>query len=143
MFNFTVKYFEKYSSTVQQWHTGDSMEWTGKKRSWLEVGEGMGYGRAEGSLATEDGGQASISLMPDVHGTGSCSLAEPDACSRLWKFATWMFVCRGFTVQNLYVGDLLDRKGDVLFWNVLSPSIAEKNEQTVFMEKNFFSLSGI
>ena len=31
----------------------------------------MGEGRAEGSSATEDGGQAAISLMPDVDGTGS------------------------------------------------------------------------
>ena len=47
----------------------------------------MGDGRAEGSLALEDRGQASISLMPDVDGTGSGSLVESDACSRLRKFA--------------------------------------------------------
>ena len=29
----------------------------------------MGDGRAEGSSATGDGGQAAISLMPDVDGT--------------------------------------------------------------------------
>ena len=34
----------------------------------------MGDGRAEGSLAIEDGGQAAISLTPDVDGTGSGSL---------------------------------------------------------------------
>ena len=43
----------------------------------------MGDGRAEGSLATEDGGQASISLMPDIDGTGSGALLEPDANSHL------------------------------------------------------------
>jgi len=31
----------------------------------------VGEGRAEGSSATGDGGQAAISLMPDVDGTGS------------------------------------------------------------------------
>ena len=39
----------------------------------------MGDGRAEGSSAIGDGGQAAISLMPDVDGTGSGSLLEPDA----------------------------------------------------------------
>ena len=36
----------------------------------------MGDGRAEGSSATGDGGQAAISLTPDVDGTGSGSLLE-------------------------------------------------------------------
>ena len=36
----------------------------------------MGEGRAEGSSATGDGGQAAISLMPDVDGTGSGSLLD-------------------------------------------------------------------
>ena len=40
----------------------------------------MGDGRAE---ATGDGGQAAISLTPDVDGTGSGSLLEPDACLHL------------------------------------------------------------
>ena len=31
----------------------------------------MGDGRAEGLSAIEDGGQAAISVMPDVDGTGS------------------------------------------------------------------------
>ena len=43
----------------------------------------MGDGRAEGSSATGDGGQAAISLTPDVAGTGSGSLLEPDARSNL------------------------------------------------------------
>ena len=34
----------------------------------------MGGGRAEGSSAVGDGGQAAISLTPDVDGTGSGSL---------------------------------------------------------------------
>ena len=36
----------------------------------------MGDRRAEGSSAIVDGGQAAISLMPDVDGTGSGSLLD-------------------------------------------------------------------
>ena len=36
----------------------------------------MGDGRAEGSSAIGDGGQAAISLMPDVDGTGSGSFMD-------------------------------------------------------------------
>ena len=43
----------------------------------------MGEGRAEGSPAIGDGGRAAMSLTPDVDGTGSGSLLEPDACSHL------------------------------------------------------------
>ena len=39
----------------------------------------MGGGRAEGSSAIGDRGQAAISLTHDVDGTGSGSLLEPDA----------------------------------------------------------------
>ena len=38
----------------------------------------MGDGTAEGWSAIGDGGQAAISLMPDIDGTGSGSLLEPD-----------------------------------------------------------------
>ena len=43
----------------------------------------MGDGRAEGSSAIGDGGQAELSLMPDVDGMGSGSLLEPEAHSYL------------------------------------------------------------
>ena len=36
-------------------------------------GRGMKDGRAEGSSAIGEGGQAAISLMPYIHGTGSGS----------------------------------------------------------------------
>ena len=36
----------------------------------------MGDGRAEGWSAIGDGGQAAISLVPDVDGTGSGSLLD-------------------------------------------------------------------
>jgi len=43
----------------------------------------VGDGRAEGSSAIGDGGQAAILLMPDVVGTGSGSLLEQEAHSHL------------------------------------------------------------
>ena len=46
-------------------------------------GRGVGDGRAEGSSAVGDGGQATIALTPDVDGSGSGSLLEPDARSHL------------------------------------------------------------
>ena len=36
----------------------------------------MGDGRAEGSSAIGDGGQAAISLTPDIDGTGSGSVLD-------------------------------------------------------------------
>ena len=36
----------------------------------------MGDGRAEGSLAIGDGGQAAVSLTPDVDSIGSSSLLD-------------------------------------------------------------------
>ena len=36
----------------------------------------MGDGRADGSSAIGDGGQAAVSLMPEVDGTGSGSLLD-------------------------------------------------------------------
>ena len=39
----------------------------------------MEDGRAEGSSEIGDGGQAAMSLMPDVNDAGSGSLLEPDA----------------------------------------------------------------
>ena len=48
----------------------------------------MGDGRAEGSSAIGDGGQAAISFMPDVDGTGSGYLLEPDARLHLCRFVT-------------------------------------------------------
>ena len=47
----------------------------------------MGDGRAEGLSAIGDGGQAAVSLMSDIDGTGSGSLLESDAHSHLLKFA--------------------------------------------------------
>ena len=42
----------------------------------MEEGEEKGDGRAEGSSAIGDVGQAAISLMPDIDGTGSGSLVD-------------------------------------------------------------------
>ena len=46
-------------------------------------GRAVGDGRAEGSSAIGDGGQTAIALTPDIDGTGSGSLLEPDARSHL------------------------------------------------------------
>ena len=64
----------------------------------------MGDGRAEGSSAIGDGGQAAISLTPDVDGTGSGSLLKPNACSTL-------------KAQNLKVRDLLYRSFVKVKWH--------------------------
>ena len=56
-------------STVVQynsWHTRAGIEWAGKKSYWLEEGEEVGDGRAEGSSAIGDGGQAAISFTHDL-----------------------------------------------------------------------------
>ena len=47
---------------------GAGIEWTGKKSYWLEEGEEVGDGGAEGSSATGDGGQAAVSLTSDIDG---------------------------------------------------------------------------
>jgi len=48
------------------WHTEAGIKWRGKKSCWLEEGEAVGDGRAEGSSAIGDGGQAAVSLRPDI-----------------------------------------------------------------------------
>ena len=45
----------------------------------MEEGKEVGDGRTVGSSVVGDGGQASISLMPDIDGIGSGSLLKPDA----------------------------------------------------------------
>ena len=44
----------------------------------------VGNGRAEGSSAIGDRGQAAISLMPDIDGTGSGSLLDSNLPTS-WK----------------------------------------------------------
>ena len=88
------KHFSSYStlkSTAVQynsWHTGAGIEWTGKKSYWLEEGEEGGDGRAEGSSAIGDGGQAAVSLMPDTDGTGSGSLLDSIVSTLLKKWSS-------------------------------------------------------
>ena len=43
----------------------------------------MGDGTAEGLSAIGEGGQAAVSLTPDIDGRGSGSLLEPEARSHL------------------------------------------------------------
>ena len=50
----------------------------GQEESW-EEGEEVRDGRAEGFSATGDGGQAAVSLTPEMDGPGSGSLLKADA----------------------------------------------------------------
>ena len=64
-----VQYLKSTVVQYNSWHTGAGIKWTGKKSYWLEEGEEMGDGRAEGSSAIGDRGQAAISLTPAIDGT--------------------------------------------------------------------------
>ena len=78
-------------STVVQyysWHIGAGIEWTGKKSYWLEEGEELGDGRAEGSSEIGDGGQVTISLPPDIDDTH-------------------FHIFESLQLEGLHVGDLL------------------------------------
>ena len=52
----------------------------------------MGDGRAEGSSAVGDGGQAAISLTPDVDGTGSGPLLDSILSTLLEKRSSDVWV---------------------------------------------------
>ena len=52
----------------------------------------MGAGRAEGSSAIGDGGQAAIPLMPDSDGTGSGSLLDSILSALLRKRSSFIWV---------------------------------------------------
>ena len=82
-----------------------------------EEGEEVGDGKAEWLAAIGDGGRAAVSLMPDADGSGPDTLLESDACSHLWKFATWQFACRGFTILAVSSG-LRGKTQGPLHWNV-------------------------
>ena len=62
----------------------------------------MGDGRAEGSSATGDGGQAGVSLMPDTDGTGSDSLLDSVLSTLLTKRSGDVCVHPGPGVKILY-----------------------------------------
>ena len=69
---FLILWFSTLKSTVVQdnsCHTGDGIQWISKKSYWMEEGEEEGDSRAERWSAT--GGQAVISLTPDVDGEGN------------------------------------------------------------------------
>ena len=55
--------------------------------------------------------------MPHADGTGADTLLESDACSHLWKFATWQFPCRGFTILAVSSGLRWKTQGP-LHWTV-------------------------
>ena len=51
------------------WPTGVGIKWTGKKSYWLEEGKEVGDGGTERLSAIGSGGQAAVSLTPDLDGT--------------------------------------------------------------------------
>ena len=57
----------------------------------------MGDGRAEGLSAVGDGGQAAISLMPDIDGTGSGSLLDSILPTLLKKWSSDIWVVALFS----------------------------------------------
>ena len=59
----------------------------------------MGDGRAEESSAIGDGGQAPISLMPDVDGTGSGPLLDSILSTLLKKRSSAIWVLAFFLVR--------------------------------------------
>ena len=66
-----MQHLEKYSITA-----GIQVLASSEQSLWLEEGEEVGDGRAEGSSATGDARQDATSLTPDVDGTGSGSLLD-------------------------------------------------------------------
>ena len=56
----------------------------------------MGDGRAEGSSAIGDGGQAVTSLTPDIDGTGSGSLLDSTLSTLLKKRSSDVWVVAPF-----------------------------------------------
>ena len=60
----------------------------------------MGDGRAEGSSAIGDGGQAAISLTPDVDGTGSSSLLDSVLSTLLKKPSSDVWVVALFSCHR-------------------------------------------
>ena len=63
-----------------------------KKGYRLQEGEEVGDGGAEPLSAIGDGGQAAISFMPDIHGTGSGSLLDSILSTFLKKRSSGMWV---------------------------------------------------
>ena len=60
----------------------------------------MGTGRAEGSSATGDGGQAALSLTPDVDGTGSGSLLDSVLSLKIMYYCSLYTVLRETTQKH-------------------------------------------
>ena len=102
-----MQYLEKYNSTVQQlayrgWHQAHRQE-----ELFTGGGKEVGDGRAEGSSAKGDKGQAAISLIPDVDDTGSGSLLDSilstllkKRSSDVWVVALILHVPRARALQQ-------------------------------------------
>ena len=71
----------------------------------LEEGEGVGDGGAEGSSEIGDGGQAAISFISDVDGSGSSSLLDSILSTLLEKPSSDVWVVALFFSQLRSHGD--------------------------------------
>ena len=71
---FLILQYRTLKSVVAQWLANREWHRVNRQEELLtNEGEEVGDGRAEGSSAIGDGGNAAISLTPDVDGTGSGS----------------------------------------------------------------------
>ena len=67
----------------------------------------MGAGRAEGSSAIGDGGQAAIPLMPDSDGTGSGSLLDSILSTLFKKQSSDVWVVALFFIDDMVALDCI------------------------------------
>ena len=99
------------------WHTEAGILWTDKMIYWLEEGEEMGDGRADGSSAAGDGGQAAISLTSDIDGIRSGSFLLSTLLKK-WSSDVWavaLFSChRWHSSTGLHFEQLLQHLCTVL-----------------------------
>ena len=107
-FDLIVQCLEKYSRQYVSWHIGTGIEWRGKKSYWMEEGEEVGDGWAEGSSAIGVRGQLQFHSCMMLMASGSGFLLEPEAWSHLWNF-----VCRGLSGLS-YLG--IHKSPSGYFW---------------------------
>ena len=95
-----IWWWNTLKSTVGQYnnrHIGVGFKWTGKESYSLEEGKEVEDGRAKGSLAIRDGGQAPVSLTPDVDGTSSGPMLDSILSTLLKKWSSDVWVADLFS----------------------------------------------
>ena len=69
----------------------------------------MGDDRADGSSAVEDGGQAAISLMPDVGTDSGPEIKILHKMQNIWMVSWWLFLYEAFCRQTFTIDFNLPR----------------------------------